>query len=70
MNSRPRHSQFFFTIIVILFGAESGAATDWAFEESMQAIVDQMNEGSGQAFSDAVDFDALLDRVFEDLEIG
>ncbi len=70
MNSRPRHSQFFFTIIVILFGAESGAATDWAFEDSMQAIVDQMNEGSGQAFADAVDFDALLDRVFEDLEIG
>ncbi len=70
MNSRPRHSQFFFTIIVILFGAESGAATDWAFEESMQAIVDQMNEGSGQAFSDAVDFDALLDRVFKNLEIG
>ena len=69
-NSMPRHSQFFFTVIVILFCAESGAATDWAFEESMQAIVDQMNEGSGQAFSDAVDFDALLDRVFEDLEIG
>ncbi len=70
MNSRPRHSQFFFTIIVILFGAESGAAIDWAFEDSMEAIVDQINEGSGQAFSDAVDIDALLDRVFKNLEIG
>ncbi len=69
-NSVPRHSQFFFTIIVILFGAESGASIDWAFEESMETIVDQINQGSGQAFSDAVDIDALLDRVFNDLEIG
>lgn len=69
-NSMPRHSQNFFAIILILCGAESGAATDWAFEESMEAIVDQINQGSGQAFSDALDIDALLDRVFKDLEIG
>ncbi len=69
-KSMRRHSQFFLAVLVILFSVESGAAIDWAFEESMEAIVDQMNEGSGQAFSDAVDFDALLDRVFKDLEIG
>ncbi len=70
MKSMPRHSQIFFALTLILFGAESGAEIDWAFEDSMEAIVDQINEGSGQAFSDAVDIDALLDRVFKDVEIG
>jgi hypothetical protein len=36
----------------------------------MQAIVDQMNDRSGRAFSDAVDVDILLGRVFQDVEIG
>ncbi len=66
----PRYSLFLLATIIFLFGVEPGLATDWAFEDNMQAIVDQMNEGSGQAFSDAVDVDALLDRVFQDLEIG
>ena len=65
-----RNSQFFFALILILIGAVSGAEFDWAFEDSMEAIVDDINEGSGQAFSDALDIDALLNRVFEDLEIG
>ncbi len=56
--------------MVILSGSKAGLTTDWAFEDNMQAIVDQINEGSGQAFSDAVDIDALLDRVFKDVEIG
>jgi hypothetical protein len=42
---------------------------DWAFEDSIEAIVEQMNAGSSQAFSDAVDTDALLHRVFDGLEI-
>ena len=70
MKAMARYSQLFFAIFVIFVGAESGAAVDRAFEESMEAIVDQINKGSGQAFSDAVDIDALLDRVFKDLEIG
>ncbi len=70
MRPMSRYSQFFFTLIVILIGAESGAAIDWAFEDSMLEIVDQINEGSGQAFADALDIDALLDRVFKDLDIG
>jgi hypothetical protein len=57
-------------MISVLFAAESDAAIDWAFEDAMQVIVDQMNEGSGQAFSDALDVDALLARVFQDVEIG
>jgi hypothetical protein len=55
---------------VILFAAASVAATDWAYEDGMQAIVDQINEGAGQAFSDAVDIDGLLARVFENVEIS
>ncbi len=69
-KAMSQYSQFFFVTIVILFGAESGAAIDWAFEDNMEAIVHQINEGSGQAFSDAMDVDALLDRVFQGLEIG
>ena len=69
-SSLSHYSKFLFATIVILYGAEAELATDWAFEDSMQAIVDQINEGSGQAFADAVDFDALLDRVFEGVEIG
>ncbi len=69
-KATSRYSQYFFVTIVMLFGAASGLAADLAFEDNMQAIVDQINEGSGQAFSDAVDVDALLDRVFQGLEIG
>ena len=70
MKPMSRNRQLFFALILILIGAESGAEFDWAFEDGMQAIVDQINEGSGQAFSDALDIDALLDRVFEDVDIG
>ncbi len=70
MNSTPRHSHICLAMIAMLFAAESDAAIDWAFEDTMQEIVDQINEGSGQAFSDALDVDALLGRVFQDLEIG
>ena len=70
MKTMFRDPQICFALTLILFGAESGAEVDWAFEDSMEAIVDQFNAGSGQAFSDAVDIDALLDRVFQDLEIG
>ena len=59
MRPMSRYSQFFFTLIVILIGAESGAAIDWAFEDSMLEIVDQINEGSGQAFADALDIGGL-----------
>ncbi len=69
-SSLSHYSKFLFATIVILYGAEAELATDWAFEDSMQAIVDQINEGSGQAFSDALDVEALLDRVFEGLEVG
>jgi hypothetical protein len=54
----------------MLFAAASNAAIDWAFEDTMQEIVDQLNAGSGQAFSDALDVDALLLRVFHGVEIG
>lgn len=70
MNSTPRHLLIFFAAITILCVGRADAAIDWAFEDTMQAIVDQINEGSGEAFSDAVDVDALLDRVFQDLEIS
>jgi hypothetical protein len=70
MNSTPRHLLIFFAAITILCVDRADAAIDWAFEDTMQAIVDQINEGSGQAFSDAVDVDTLLDRVFQDLEIS
>lgn len=65
-----RNSAVLVASIVFLFGVEAGLATDWSFEDSMQAIVDQINDGSGQAFSDAVDIDALLDKVFQGVEIG
>ena len=65
-----RYSRFFFAAIVVLFGAESGAETDWAFEDAIEGIIEQVNEGSGQALSDAVDIDALLSRVFENLEVS
>ena len=70
MNSVPRHLHIFLATIALLFSAASDAAIDWAFEDTMQDIVDQMNQGSGQAFSDALDADALLVRVFQDVEIG
>jgi hypothetical protein len=69
-KSIPRYSQLVLAAVAIFLTADAKSATDWAFEEAMQAIVDQMNEGSGQAFSDAVDIDALLERVFKDVEIG
>ncbi len=70
MKPMSRNSQLFIALVLILIGAESGAEIDWAFEDSMEAIVDDINEGSGQAFSDAVDIDALLDKVFKDVDIG
>lgn len=70
MNSRTRHLHIFLAMFALLCAPELDAAIDWAFEDTMQAIVDRINEGSGQAFSDAVDVDALLGRVFQDLEIG
>ena len=57
-------------MIAVLLAADSDAAIDWAFEDTMQAIVDQINDGSGEAFSEALDVDALLDRVFQGVEIG
>ena len=69
-NPMPRHSHIFLALIAMFFAADSDAAIDWAFEDTMQEIVDQINEGSGQAFSDALDVDALMGRVFQDVEIG
>ena len=69
-RSISRKPTILFAAIVFLFGSETGLATDWAYEDNLQVIVDQINTGSGQAFSDAVDIDALLDRVFEGVEIG
>lgn len=65
-----RHLHIFFAMIAVLLAADSDAAIDWAFEDTMQAIVDQINDGSGEAFSEALDVDALLDRVFQGVEIG
>jgi hypothetical protein len=67
--SRSRFSVFSIASVLIVFGAEPSPSTDWAFEDSIEAIVGQMNEGSSQAFSDAVDADALLSRVFENTEV-
>ena len=64
MNTMPRHLHTFLATTAMLFAATSNAAIDWAFEDTMQEIVDQLNAGSGQAFSDALDVDALLLRVF------
>ena len=36
----------------------------------MEDIIDQVNDGSGQALTDAIDIDALLARVFENLEVS
>jgi hypothetical protein len=69
-NPMPRHAHIFLALIAMFFAADSDAAIDWAFEDTMQEIVDQINEGSGQAFSDALDVDALMGRVFQDVEIG
>lgn len=69
--SMARWSRFLITVFMVHLYAEStAAALDPAFEDAMQEIVEQINEGSGQAFSDAVDIEALLDRVFRDVEIG
>lgn len=70
MRSKSRHLLTIVSVIVIVCADKADAAIDWAFEDAMQAIVDQINEGSAQAFSDAVDVNALLDRVFQDVEIG
>jgi hypothetical protein len=69
-NPMSRQSHIFLALIAMFFAADSDAAIDWAFEDTMQEIVDQINEGSGQAFSDALDVDALMGRVFQDVEIG
>ena len=69
-NPMPRHAHIFLALIAMFFAADSDAAIDWAFEDTMQEIVDQINEGSGQAFSDALDVDALMGRVFQDVEIS
>ena len=70
MNTMPRQLHTFLATTAMLFAATSNAAIDWAFEDTMQEIVDQLNAGSGQAFSDALDVDALLLRVFHGVEIG
>lgn len=56
--------------IVMLFAAGRSMSEDWAFEDSIEAVVEQINAGSSQAFSDAVDTDALLRRVFDGVEIN
>ena len=57
-------------MLVALFGAASSLSAGRAFEQKIESIIDQMNDGSSQPFSDAVDVDALLSRVFDGLDVG
>lgn len=69
INSKFRFSIIIATTLAVLFGADFALSDEWVFDDAIEAIVDQVNEGSGQALSDAVDIDALLDRVFENLNV-
>jgi hypothetical protein len=69
MISRLPISAVFSSFLAAVIVATSSHAADRSFEDKIESIVDQMNERSAQAFSDAIDVDALLARVFEGLEI-
>lgn len=68
--SRFRFSIYIIATLVVLINAASALSNDWVFDDAIEAIIEQVNEGSGQALSDAVDMDALLGRVFENLEVS
>lgn len=69
-NSVSRFRLFIITALLVLFSAEPTLSNDRIFEDAIEDIIGQVNEGSGQALSDAVDMDALLSRVFENLEVS
>ncbi len=69
-NSKGRFSVCIIANLIVLFSIAPSLAADREFEDGIESIIDQMNEGSSQAFSDAVDVDALLSRVLDGLEVG
>jgi hypothetical protein len=68
LTSRFRH--LIVAVLLVLIGAQSSLSSDWVFEDAIEDIIDQVNHGSGQSLTDAIDIDALLSRVFENLEVS
>ncbi len=69
-NSVSRLRHFIIAVLLVLINVQPSLSNDWLFEDAMEDIIDQVNDGSGQALTDAIDINALLARVFENLEVS